>query len=162
MPSEKRIVVEVNGRCHELSAMSNLTLLDLLRMLGYVDVKCGCEKADCGACAVLLDGAAVDSCIVLAASADGRQVTTVTGLGTPEKPHPLQAAFIEHGSTQCGYCIPGMIIAAKALLDRHPEPTDAEMRFALSGNLCRCTGYTRIFSAIRDAAGTIKASGARP
>jgi carbon-monoxide dehydrogenase small subunit len=162
MATEKRIALEVNGRRHELSVASNQTLLDLLRELGYVDVKCGCEKADCGACAVLMDGEAVDSCIVLAAMADGRRVTTVTGLGTPEKPHPLQAAFIENGATQCGYCIPGMIVAAKALLDRHPEPTDAEMRFGLSGNLCRCTGYTRIFSAIREAAGALKAKGARP
>ena len=162
MASEKRIAIDVNGRRHELSVASNQTLLDLLRTLGYVDVKCGCEKADCGACAVLMDGEAVDSCIVLAAMADGRRVTTVTGLGTPEKPHPLQAAFIENGATQCGYCIPGMIVAAKALLDRHPEPTDADMRFGLSGNLCRCTGYTRIFSAIREAANALKAKGARP
>ena len=162
MAREKRIAIEVNGRRHELSVASNQTLLDLLRTLGYVDVKCGCEKADCGACAVLMDGEAVDSCIVLAAMADGRRVTTVTGLGTPEKPHPLQAAFIETGATQCGYCIPGMIVAAKALLDRHPEPTDADMRFGLSGNLCRCTGYTRIFSAIREAAGALKATGVRP
>jgi len=162
MARAKRIAFEVNGRRHELSVASNQTLLDLLRALGYFDVKCGCEKADCGACAVLIDGEAVDSCIVLAAMADGRRVTTVTGLGTPEKPHPLQAAFIENGATQCGYCIPGMIVAAKALLDRHPEPTDAEMRFGLSGNLCRCTGYTRIFSAIREAARALKAKGVRP
>lgn len=162
MTTEKRIAFDVNGRRHDVSVASNLTLLDLLRSLGHFDVKCGCEKADCGACAVLLDGEAVDSCITLAATADGRRVTTVTGLGTPDAPHPLQSAFIEEGATQCGYCIPGMIVAAKALLDRHPEPTDAEMRFALSGNLCRCTGYTRIFSAIRDAADALKAKGARP
>jgi carbon-monoxide dehydrogenase small subunit len=162
MSKDKRISLVVNGRPHEATVKVNRTLLELLRELGYLDVKCGCEKADCGACAVLLDGEAVDSCITLAVSADGRRVTTVVGLGTPEAPHPLQTAFVEHGAAQCGYCIPGMIVAATALLDRHPAPTEDQLRFALSGNLCRCTGYTRIFTAIREAAAALNRQGSAP
>ncbi|HXP76612.1 MAG TPA: (2Fe-2S)-binding protein [Stellaceae bacterium] len=150
--ASKIIKLTINGAGLEALAGPHHTLLELLRNNGYVEVKCGCEKGDCGACAVLLDGEAVDACLTLAWIADGGDVWTVKGIGTESKPHPLQKAFIEEGSVQCGYCIPGVIVAAKALLDRNPDPSDADIRVALSGNLCRCTGYTRIFSAIHKAA----------
>lgn len=152
------IALNVNGRTHEVALPANVTLLTALRDLGYTDVKCGCEKGDCGACAVLLalPGAerseAVNSCLVLAWQADGAEITTVTGLGTAEQPHPLQAAFADAGAIQCGYCSPGFIIAAKALLDRNPHPSEDEIRGAIEGNLCRCTGYGHIVEAIRAAA----------
>jgi len=162
MTGERPITLVVNGLTEEMSAPPNLTLLEALRELGHVEVKCGCEKADCGACAVLLDGVAVDSCITLAWSAHGRAITTVAGLGGPKAPHPLQAAFIEHGAIQCGYCIPGVLIAAKALLDENPDPTIEEIKAGLSGNLCRCTGYTRIFAAVREAAAAMRGTGGAP
>lgn len=152
METSKAIKLKVNGKQLELHAAPNSTLLEILRNNGHVEVKCGCEKGDCGACAVILDGEAVDSCLTLAWIADGSEVQTVKGIGTEAKPHPLQTAFIEEGSVQCGYCIPGIIVAAKVLLDENPDPTDSDIRVALSGNLCRCTGYTRIFSAIHKAA----------
>ncbi|MBK6298947.1 MAG: (2Fe-2S)-binding protein [Sphingomonadales bacterium] len=152
METSKAIKLKVNGKQLELLAAPNSTLLEILRNNGHVEVKCGCEKGDCGACAVILDGEAVDSCLTLAWIADGSEVQTVKGIGTEAKPHPLQTAFIEEGSVQCGYCIPGIIVAAKVLLDENPDPTDSDIRVALSGNLCRCTGYTRIFSAIHKAA----------
>jgi carbon-monoxide dehydrogenase small subunit len=123
-----------------------------LRELGYFDVKCGCEKGDCGACAVLLDGEAVDSCLTLAWTAEGRAITTVAGLGSAEKPHPLQDAFARNGGVQCGYCTPGFIIAAASLLRETPKPTEDDIRFGLGGNLCRCTGYRKIFEAVSEAA----------
>ncbi len=159
MVAETEITLTVNGRTQTARVKPNRTLLDVLRQLGHVDVKSGCEKADCGACAVLLDGQAVDSCITLARLADGGAITTVVGLGTPADPHPLQTAFIEHGAAQCGYCIPGVIIASAALLDENPDPTDEEIKLGLSGNLCRCTGYTRIFMAVRAAAAAMRAQG---
>ena len=125
-----------------------MTLLQALRDLGYTDVKNGCEKGDCGACAVLLDGRAVNSCLVLAWQADGSNIVTNAGLGTMENPHPLQEAFADHGAIQCGYCTPGMIISAVALLNQNPNPTSEEIREAISGNLCRCTGYGQIIEAI--------------
>jgi len=143
------ITLHVNGRTHPLALAPNVTLLDALRDLGYVDVKCGCEQGDCGACAVLLGGVAVNSCLVLAAQADGVPIVTAAGLGTVKKPHPLQEAFADSGAIQCGYCTPGFIIAAKALLDANPHPTESEIREAISGNLCRCTGYGQIVSAIQ-------------
>jgi carbon-monoxide dehydrogenase small subunit len=129
-------------------------LLQALRELGFTDVKNGCEKGDCGACAVLLDGIAVNSCLILGGQADGSQITTNAGLGTMDHPHPLQEAFADSGAVQCGYCTSGMVIAAKALLDRSPEPTESEISQAISGNLCRCTGYGQIIEAIQVAAGT--------
>lgn len=142
----------INGRTHHVALNPNTTLLNALRDLGYTDVKSGCEKGDCGACTVLVNGAAVNSCLQLAWLAEGQDILTVAGLGNSENPHPLQKAFADFGATQCGFCTPGMIMSAKALLDQHPHPTDGEMREALSGNLCRCTGYTRIFEAIQNAA----------
>lgn len=152
MDNRKAISLEVNGSVLKALAAPHNTLLEVLRDSGHVEVKCGCEKGDCGACAVILDGEAVDACLTLAWLADGSRVQTVKGIGTAAKPHPLQTAFIEEGSVQCGYCIPGVIVAAKALLDENTDPSDDDIRVALSGNLCRCTGYTRIFSAIRKAA----------
>lgn len=152
MSNSKVVSLEINGRQHEVAVPANRTLLEALRGLGYMDVKCGCEKGDCGACAVLLDGEAVDSCLTLAWHADGENITTVSGLGNSSNPHPIQQAFVEHGSIQCGYCTPGMIVATKALLDECADPSDEDIKRGLSGNLCRCTGYTRIFSAVKDAA----------
>ncbi|MFB3853162.1 MAG: (2Fe-2S)-binding protein [Vicinamibacterales bacterium] len=155
---QETITLNVNGRPHHVSLHPNVTLLNALRDLGYTDVKCGCEKGDCGACAILIrvpgakQAVAVNSCLVLAWQADGAQVTTVAGLGTTAEPHPIQVAFADCGSIQCGYCTPGMIIAAKALLDRIPRPTEDEVREAIEGNLCRCTGYGQIVRAVRAAA----------
>lgn len=146
------ITLHINGRTHTLAAAANATLLETLRDLGYVDVKVGCEKGDCGACAVLLNGEAVNSCMVLAGQADEATIVTATGLGTVTNPHPLQQAFADHGAIQCGYCTPGFVIAAKALLDHNPHPTELEIREAISGNLCRCTGYGQIMEAIQAAA----------
>lgn len=143
------VTLNINGRTHHTAVMPNDTLLATLRKLGYTDVKNGCEKGDCGACAVLLDGAPVNSCLVLAVQADGSTITTNAGLGTFENPHPIQEAFADLGAIQCGYCSPGMIITAKDLLDRNPQPTELEIREAISGNLCRCTGYKHIIQAIQ-------------
>jgi len=159
MPREKTITLSVNGEELTMDAPAHLTLLEALRDAGHVEVKCGCEKGDCGACAVLVDGEALDSCLTLAWTAEGAEVTTVTGLGNADKPHPLQQAFIEHGATQCGYCTPGMIVSAAALLAERPDPSDDDIKRALSGNLCRCTGYTRIFSAIHAAAKAMRQEG---
>ncbi len=153
--------LHVNGRTHQAALAPNVTLLQALRELGYVDVKCGCEKGDCGACAVLLDGSAVNSCLVLACQADGCQVVTAAGLGTVQHPHPLQAAFADHGAVQCGFCTPGMLIAAVDLLGHNPEPDEAEIREAISGNLCRCTGYQQIVEAVQQAAAVMQSEGTR-
>lgn len=147
---ELRVIsLSVNGRRHEVAAAPNATLLQVLRDLGYTDVKNGCEKGDCGACAVLLSDRAVNSCLVLAWQAEGAEIVTDAGLGTLDHPHPLQSAFADAGAAQCGYCTPGMVVSAKALLDRDPTPSTQEIREAISGNLCRCTGYTQIIEAIQ-------------
>jgi carbon-monoxide dehydrogenase small subunit len=150
--SPKLITLIVNGRTHRTALAPNTTLLHALRDLGYTDVKSGCEKGDCGACTVLVNGTAVNACLNLAWLAEGQDILTVAGLGSADNPHPLQKAFVDFGAAQCGYCTPGMLMSAKALLDEHPHPTDAELREGLSGNLCRCTGYVRIFEAIQNAA----------
>jgi aerobic carbon-monoxide dehydrogenase small subunit len=148
----KLVILNINGHKHYAALAPNVTLLTALRDLGYTDVKNGCEKGDCGTCAVLLNGQAVNSCLVLAWQADGAEVVTDAGLGTVDHPHPLQEAFADLAGVQCGYCTPGMIIAAKALLDQNPHPTEDEIREALSGNLCRCTGYGQIIDAVKLAA----------
>jgi carbon-monoxide dehydrogenase small subunit len=145
----RTVTVNVNGCRHEVAVRPNVTLLQLLRQLGYTDVKNGCAKGDCGACAVLLNGEAINSCLVLAWQADGAEVVTNAGLGTLEDPHPLQEAFADAGAAQCGYCTPGMIVSAKALLDRNPNPSEEEIREAIAGNLCRCTGYAQIVEAVQ-------------
>ena len=162
MPKDKPIALTINGRREEGAFPPHRTLLETLRALGHVEVKSGCEKGDCGACAVLVDGVAVDSCLTLAWTVEGQEITTVSGLGDRAAPHPLQAAFAAGGGVQCGYCTPGMIIAAKALIDRNPDPSEEEIRRELSGNLCRCTGYTKIFEAVRDAAAAMRAAGGKP
>ena len=159
MPETRTITLRINGREEEGRFPAHRTLLEALRQLGHMEVKCGCEKGDCGACAVLLDGMAVDSCLTLAWLAAGKEVTTVSGLGDLDSPHPLQKAFADGGAAQCGYCIPGIIIAAKAIIDDNPQPSEDDIRLGLSGNLCRCTGYTKIFEAIADAAGEMRAEG---
>lgn len=146
------IHLNVNGTDHQIAVEPNAVLLHTLRDLGYTDVKDGCEIGECGACAVFLNGEAVNSCMVLTRQADGAQIITNAGLGTMEKPHPIQEAFADAGAIQCGFCTPGMVISTKALLDRNPDPSEAEIRQALSGNLCRCTGYGQIVSAVRLAA----------
>ena len=146
------INLTVNGREHHVALAPNVTLLQALRDLGYNDVKNGCEKGDCGACAVLMDGRAVNSCLVLAWQAEGAEIVTDAGMGTMNDPHPIQEAFADAGAAQCGYCTPGMIVSAAALLSRNPNPTEDEIREAISGNLCRCTGYGQIVKAIQMAA----------
>ncbi|MEW5724544.1 MAG: (2Fe-2S)-binding protein [Thermodesulfobacteriota bacterium] len=147
------IKLTVNGRAEELLAAPNQTLTGLLREdLGLTGVKHGCGVGDCGCCTVLLDGEPVNSCLVLAAQADGREVTTIEGLADGDKLHPLQQAFVEKGAIQCGFCTPGMILSAKALLDKKKRPSETEIRTALSGNLCRCTGYQKIVEAVEEAA----------
>jgi carbon-monoxide dehydrogenase small subunit len=149
----REIEIQVNGRPMRTTVAIDETLVDVLRhKLGVFEVKNGCGQGDCGACTVLLDGEAVNSCLTLAVQADRRTVTTVKGLGTPEDPHPLQASFIEHGAVQCGFCSSGMILAAASLLQQNATPTRDEIREAISGNLCRCTGYTKIVDAIDEAA----------
>lgn len=153
------VTLNVNGQRHQIALAPNVTLLRALRDLGYTDVKNGCEKGDCGACAVLINGKAVNSCLVLAWQADGAEIITDAGLGTADKPHPLQEALADTGGVQCGYCIPGIVTTAKALLDRNPHPSEEEIREALSGNLCRCTGYGQIIEAIQVAAAKMATPG---
>ncbi len=149
--SERIVRLTVNGDEHRVAVGASTTLLELLRdELGLTGTKRGCDFGDCGTCTVLLDGEAVKSCIVLAVAADGREVTTIEGLAQGTALHPLQQSFVAHGAIQCGYCTPGMVMAAKALVDRIPEPSEEDVKYALGGNLCRCTGYTRILAAVRD------------
>jgi carbon-monoxide dehydrogenase small subunit len=151
--NERRIHFKVNGRSVELSIKPNMTLADVLRTeLGLTGTKKGCERGDCGACTVIMNGKAILSCLVLAPRADGTDILTIEGLGTDMSLHPLQRAFIDHGAIQCGFCIPGMLMSAKALLDENPKPTRDEVKKAIAGNLCRCTGYTRQIEAILDGA----------
>jgi aerobic carbon-monoxide dehydrogenase small subunit len=154
------IEIQVNGRAMRTTVEVDETLVDVLRnKLGFVEVKNGCGQGDCGACTVLLDGEAINSCLTLAVQADGRSVTTTKGLGTPEDPHPVQTAFINHGAVQCGFCSSGMVLSAASFLQQNAAPTREEIREAISGNLCRCTGYTKIVDAIEDAAREIELTG---
>jgi aerobic-type carbon monoxide dehydrogenase small subunit (CoxS/CutS family) len=148
-----QVDIRVNGQSMKAEVTVAETLLEVLRdKLGAAEVKNGCGQGDCGACTVLLDGEAVNSCLTLAVQADGRAVTTVRGLGTPDDPHPLQESFVKHGAIQCGFCTSGVVLSAKALLDENPTPSRAEIREGISGNLCRCTGYTKIVDAIENVA----------
>jgi len=156
MIESKTITLEINGHRREITAPPNQTLLETLREHGYFEVKSGCEKGDCGACAVLVDGEAVDSCLTLTGTLEGRAVTTVAGLKQDGELNPLQRAFVKLGSIQCGYCTPGLIIAAQSLLNETPAPSDEDIRLALSGNLCRCTGYTKVFDAVQEAAEVLR------
>ncbi len=146
-----KITFTLNGKLTTVTAPPNITLLDLLRdYLHLTGTKKGCEIGECGACMVLLDGEAVNSCMVLAPQVEGKKVVTIEGLAPePGKLHPIQEAFIETGAVHCGFCTPGMVISAKALLDRNPSPTEQEIKVAISGNLCRCTGYKQIIDAVK-------------
>ncbi|MCP4319187.1 MAG: (2Fe-2S)-binding protein [Hyphomicrobiales bacterium] len=162
MNNGKMITLTVNGRSEDIQVPAHRTLLEALRDLGHIEVKRGCEKGDCGACAVLVDDIAIDSCLTLAWTCEDVKITTVSGLGNAENPHPLQSAFVDLGAVQCGFCSPGMIVAAVGLLNEKPDPTEDDIRLALSGNLCRCTGYTKIFDAVKHAALVMSAEGAKP
>jgi aerobic carbon-monoxide dehydrogenase small subunit len=143
------ITVTINGEQRHFTIAAGDILLDVLRREGYTGVKRGCGTGDCGACTVIVNGRAVNSCMMMAAQADGAEITTIEGLAGPDgELHPLQQAFLEHGAAQCGFCIPGMLLSAKALLDETPRPTEAQVREALVGNLCRCTGYKKQIEAI--------------
>jgi len=152
-PKTYSLEINVNGEWKRAEVTPEETLLHVLReKLAHTEVKEGCGKGDCGACALLLNGKAVNACLTLAMQAHRQKVVTLKGIGAPERAHPLQESFLRHGAIQCGFCTAGMIVSAKALLDENPQPTRREIREAISGNLCRCTGYKKIFDAIEDAA----------
>jgi len=147
------MTLTVNGTPYEVAIEPHQSLLQLLREeLHLTGTKEGCSEGECGACTVLLDGKTVDSCLIFALEAQGLEVTTIEGLAQGDQLHPVQKAFAEYGAVQCGFCTPGMILAAKALLDSNPHPTELEIRQGISGNLCRCTGYVKIVEAIQAAA----------
>ena len=147
------ITFQLNGSRREVLVDPSQTLVRMLREdLGLTGTKNGCGEGDCGSCTVLLDDAPVNSCLVLAAQVDGHKVTTIEGLADGDKLHPLQTSFIENGAIQCGFCTPGMILSATALLDEQPDPSELDIRTAISGNLCRCTGYQKIVESIKAAA----------
>jgi carbon-monoxide dehydrogenase small subunit len=154
------ITLRVNGESHEVAALPHHTLLEVLREdLGLIGTKHGCELGECGACTVLLDGVPVLSCLTLPIEVQGREITTIEGIEANGKLHPLQETFAELGAAQCGYCTPGILLSGIALLRDHPQPTREQMREALAGNLCRCTGYTKIYEAVEAAARRMVASG---
>jgi carbon-monoxide dehydrogenase small subunit len=147
-----QITTWVNGERYDVEVQSHHTLLQVLRdQLVFTGTKNGCSEGECGACTVLLDGEPINSCLTLAVEADGHQITTVEGLAHDEQLDPIQKTFMDLGATQCGFCTPGFLIAARALLNRNPHPTEDEIREGLVGNLCRCTGYTRIIKAVQEA-----------
>jgi carbon-monoxide dehydrogenase small subunit len=148
----RQIEIKVNGVMHEIDVQPWDTLLDVIRdKLGLTGTKEGCGLGECGACTVIMNGKTVNSCLVLAVEADGKQITTIEGLAEGDKLHPVQQAFIDLGGLQCGFCTPGMIISAKAMLDENQNPTEEEIRRGISGNFCRCTGYTKIIQSIQAA-----------
>ena len=151
------VTTTLNGDPAEFLCEPQETLLDILRdNLGLTGAKEGCGSGDCGACSVMFDGRLVCSCLVLAAEAEGRNVETIEGMADGENLHPLQQKFLDHAALQCGICTPGILVAAKTLLDRNPEPTETEVRYWLAGNLCRCTGYDKIINAVMDAAAEMR------
>ncbi len=148
-----RVTLTVNGHTHLFETYPNRTLLEVLREeIGLTGVKEGCGEGECGACTVIMNDEPINSCLVLIGQADNSKIETIEGLAKDGKPHPLQKAFVEHGAVQCGFCTPGMIMASKALLDRNPHPDEEQIREALSGNICRCTGYKKIIEAVQSAA----------
>lgn len=154
---KKNIQITLNGKNTTLKVSNHRLLLDLLRdEIGLTGTKEGCGTGDCGACTVLLNGKPVNSCLILSGELDGADIVTIEGLKMGPELHPIQKAFIQDGGAQCGYCTPGMLMMSKALLDENPNPTEEEIRFALSGNLCRCTGYVKIVQAVQDAAAIIR------
>jgi carbon-monoxide dehydrogenase small subunit len=150
----------INGDDVEFLCRADETLLDVLRnRLGLMGAKEGCGTGDCGACSTIMDGRVVCSCLVLGAETEGREIETIEGMANGSDLHPLQSKFIEHAALQCGVCTPGFLMAAKALLAAHPDPTEKEIRFWLAGNLCRCTGYDKIVRAVQDAAAEMRGEG---
>ena len=148
-----QVATTLNGDAVEFVCSPDEPLLDVLRnRLGLTGTKEGCGSGDCGACTITMDGRMVCACLVLAAEAEGAAITTIEGLSNGDKLHPLQRAFIDHAALQCGICTPGILVAAKNLLDHNPDPTDTELRYWLAGNLCRCTGYDKIIAAVQSAA----------
>jgi aerobic carbon-monoxide dehydrogenase small subunit len=155
--AKQHVTATINGEPLEFLAEPQQTMLDVLRdVLGLTGSKEGCASGDCGACSIILDGRLVCSCLMLGVEAEGRTITTVEGVATGDKLHPVQQKFLEHAALQCGFCTPGFIVAAKALLDENPNPTEEETRYWLAGNLCRCTGYDKIIRAVLDAAAVIR------
>jgi len=149
-----RVRIDVNGTPREIEAREHDSLLTALRdQLGLIGSKDACEQGECGSCSVLIDGELVCACLVMSGAAAGRDVRTVESLGTAERPHPVQQAFVDAGAVQCGFCTPGFIVSTVALLRANPEPSDAEIKEALAGNICRCTGYGKILEAVHRAAG---------
>jgi carbon-monoxide dehydrogenase small subunit len=147
----------VNRKDYAIVVQSHERLLDVLRdKLGLKGAKEGCSTGDCGICAVLMDGKLVNSCLILAIQARGKKITTIEGIGTPDNLHPIQRAFMKWNAAQCGYCIPAMILATKSLLDKEPNPSDNDIKRAMSGILCRCTGYVKLFEAVKTAAAEMK------
>lgn len=146
---KKKIELKVNGEWIELEVEARRTLLQVIREdLSLTGTKAGCEKGECGSCTVIMNGLPVNSCLILAVDAEGSEIVTIEGISKDGKLHPLQKQFIEQGAIQCGFCTPGMIVTAKALLDRNPNPTENEVRKAIAGNFCRCTGYDRIVKSV--------------
>ena len=151
------IELEVNKIKYKKTIRASMTLLDFLREdLGLKGTKRGCDSGQCGACTIIMDGKTANACLILAIQADGKEILTIEGLSSGGRLHPLQEAFVEEGAVQCGFCVPGMILSAKALLDEKKDPSGEEIREALSGNLCRCTGYVKIIKAVQKAAALMR------
>ena len=160
--SKHHVTTTINGEPTEYLCEAQQTMLDVLRdELGLTGSKEGCSSGDCGACTIILDGNIVCSCLMLGVEAEGRAVTTIEGIAEGDKLHPVQQKFLEHAALQCGFCTPGLIVAAKALLDNNLNPTEEEARYWLAGNLCRCTGYDKILRAVMDAASVMRAEARR-
>jgi carbon-monoxide dehydrogenase small subunit len=160
--SKHHVTTTINGEPTEYLCEAQQTMLDVLRdELGLTGSKEGCSSGDCGACTVILDGNIVCSCLMLGVEAEGRKIQTIEGIADGEKLHPVQQKFLEHAALQCGFCTPGLIVAAKALLDTTLDPTEEEARYWLAGNLCRCTGYDKVLRAVMDAAAVMRAEAGR-
>ena len=157
--SKHLLKFNVNGKDYAIVVQSHERLLDVLRdKLGLKGAKEGCSTGDCGICAVLMDGKLINSCLVLAIQARGKKIKTIEGIGTAENLHPIQRSFMKWNAAQCGYCIPAMILATKSLLDKNPNPSDNDIKRSMSGILCRCTGYVKLFEAVKTAAAEMKAA----
>ena len=161
MPAKTYVQTTINGEQVDFLCEPRQSLLECLRdIIGLTGTKEGCNDGNCGACTVILDDRIVTSCLVLGVEVQGRQITTIEGIASPDSLHPLQQAFLEHAALQCGICTPGFIVASKALLDHNPNPTEGQIRFWLANNLCRCTGYDKIIRAVQDAAAKMQGASA--